>query len=132
MLWEYRNRVMQPVWPAPLDDTFAEIALRGLAVMVPRFKEYFDRIPHPQVDGGYYTRSRENLPLIGKTEVEGAYLIGAVSGFGIMSACAAGELLANCILGGSLPDYAQTFSPQRYLDPEYVRKWDELTDDGQL
>jgi glycine/D-amino acid oxidase-like deaminating enzyme len=132
LLWEYRNRAMQPVWPPPRDDTFAEIALRGLAAMVPRFREYFTRIPQPQVDGGYYTRTRENRPLIGKTEVEGAYLIGAVSGFGIMSACAAGELLANCILGSSLPDYARSFSPLRYRDPEYLENWSELADDGQL
>lgn len=59
--------------------------------MLPRMKEYFARMPRPQLDGGYYTKARENRPLVGPTGVDGAYVVGAVSGYGIMSACGAGE-----------------------------------------
>jgi sarcosine oxidase, subunit beta len=132
MLWEYQTRVMDPVWPPVLDEQYPEVALRGLATMLPGMEEYFGRMPRPQLDGGYYTKTRENRPLVGSMGVEGAYLIGAVSGYGIMSACGVGELLAAHVTGTELPSYAPAFGLSRYDDPEYlkqVEKWDES---GQL
>ena len=41
--------------------------------------------------GGYYTMTDENWPLIGPMGTDGAYIVGALSGFGSMSACAAGQ-----------------------------------------
>ena len=58
MLWEYQTKVMEPVWPPVMDEQYPEIALRGLAAMLPRMKEYFGRMPRPQLDGGYYTKTR--------------------------------------------------------------------------
>jgi glycine/D-amino acid oxidase-like deaminating enzyme len=71
--------------------------------------------------GGYYTKTRENLPLIGPMQqdgatIPGAYLIGALSGFGTMAACAAGELVAAWVAGGGRPAYATAFSRARYDD----------------
>jgi len=109
MLWEYQQRMAEAIFPPPLDDLYAEITLRGLSTMLPGLRQYFGKMPRPQIDGGYYTRTRENRPLIGPLPVEGAYVIGALSGFGIMSACSAGELLALHIRGGSLPPYAKAF-----------------------
>jgi glycine/D-amino acid oxidase-like deaminating enzyme len=63
----------------------------------------------------------ENRPLIGPLPVEGAYVVGALSGFGVMAACAAGELLAAHIAGGTLPAYAPAFRLARYTDPAYRR-----------
>ena len=85
-------------------------------------KEYFGRIPRPQIDGGYYTRTRENLPLVGPLGVEGAYVIGAVSGYGIMAACGVGELVASHVTGSPLPSYARAFELSRYDDPEYQKR----------
>ena len=65
MLWEYQTKVMDPVWPPKMDEQYPEVALRGLAAMLPRMKEYFGRMPRPQIDGGYYTKTRENRPLVG-------------------------------------------------------------------
>lgn len=132
MLWEYKTKVMEPVWPPTLDGQYPEIALRGLTAMLPRLKEYFNKMPRPQIDGGYYTRTPENRPLIGRTHVEGAYVIGAVSGYGIMSACGAGDLLAKHITGDDLPAYAPALELSRYKNPEYLNGLDEWKDSGQL
>lgn len=132
MLWEYQTRALDPTFPPPLDEQYPEIAMRGMSAMLPGLKQYFNKMPKPQLDGGYYTKTRENRLLVGRLNVEGAYVIGAVSGYGIMSACAAGELLAAHIAGISLPSYASAFSPARYDDPEYQKKLENWGDSGQL
>ncbi len=132
MLWEYQTKLMEPVDFPPMDEQYPEIALRGLAAMLPRMKEYFARMPRPQLDGGYYTKTRENRPLVGRMCVDGAYLIGAVSGYGIMSACGVGELLTKHITGGELPSYTSAFDLARYEDPEYKKKLENWGNSGQL
>lgn len=132
MLWEYRTKVMEPILPPPLDEQYPEIALRGLAAMLPRMKEYFNRMPRPQLDGGYYTRTRENRPLVGSVGIDGAYVLGAVSGYGIMSACGVGELLAAHVTGAELPSYAKAFKLARYNDPDYAKQLENWGTSGQL
>lgn len=132
MLWEYQTRVMEPVWPPKLDEQYPEVAIRGLTAMLPRMQEYFSRVPRPQLDGGYYTKTRENLPLVGPTDVDGAYVVGAVSGYGIMSACAVGELLAAHISRAELPSYAKAFELSRYRDSDYTKKLEHWDKSGQL
>jgi len=132
MLWEYQTKVMEPAWPPRMDEQFPEVALRGLAAMLPRMKEYFGRIPRPQLDGGYYTKTRENRPLVGPMGVDSAYVIGAVSGYGIMSACGVGDLLAAYVTGAELPSYATAFELARYDDLEYQKKLENWGDNGQL
>ena len=60
--------------------------------------------------------TRENWPLIGPLGVDGAFVTGALSGFGSMSACAAGALCASWIAGTELPSYASQLSLARYDD----------------
>jgi glycine/D-amino acid oxidase-like deaminating enzyme len=132
MLWEYQTRVMDPVWPPNMDEGYPEVALRGLAAMLPRLKEYFGKMPRPQLDGGYYTKTGENRPLVGPMGVDGAYVLGAVSGYGIMSACGVGELLAAHVTGVELPWYAPAFELGRYDDPEYQKRLQNSGDSGQL
>ena len=132
MLWEYHTNVTDPVDAPPMDEQYPEIALRGLTAMLPRMKEYFAKMPRPQIDGGFYTKTRENRPLVGAMDVEGAYLIGAVSGYGIMSACGVGELLATHVAGGELPSFANAFELSRYADPEYQKKLEAWGANGQL
>jgi glycine/D-amino acid oxidase-like deaminating enzyme len=132
MLWEYHTARMEPVDAPAMDEQYPEIALRGLAAMLPRMKEYFGRMPRPQLDGGFYTRTRENRPLVGPTAVDGTFVAGAVSGYGIMSACAVGELLAAHVTGGDLPKYAPAFALSRYDDPDYQKKLENWGDSGQL
>jgi glycine/D-amino acid oxidase-like deaminating enzyme len=132
MLWDYHEKVTEPVWPPELDEGYPEIALRGLAAILPGMRAYFDKMPRPQLDGGYYTKTRENRPLVGPLPVGGAFVIGAVSGYGIMSACGTGELLAQHVTGATLPDYAPTLLLSRYDDAEYLKGLESLEDSGEL
>lgn len=133
MLWTYNTDPVEPVFPPPyVDPHHPEILMRGMSVMIPRFAQYLGRSPRPMVDGGYYTKTQENRPLVGSLPVEGAYVIGALSGFGMMAAPAAGELLAAHITGGRLPEHARWFLLERYEDPEYKKLLEDWSDSGQL
>lgn len=119
-LWEYHRRVMQPSFPVPLDPMYAEVVMRGMSTMVPGLSAYRERMPYSSVDGGYYTKTAENLPLIGPMKTNGLFVVGALSGFGIMAAAAAGELTALHVTGGTRPAYAAAFLPSRYEAPGYL------------
>jgi glycine/D-amino acid oxidase-like deaminating enzyme len=100
--------------------------------MVPGLQSYFHKATRPILDGGYYTKTRENRPLIGSLPVQGAYVIGALSGYGLMAACGAGELLAAHVAGAGLPAYAPAFSLERYSNSDYIRSIEGMVDSGQL
>jgi glycine/D-amino acid oxidase-like deaminating enzyme len=70
--------------------------------------------------------------LIGPLPVGGAYIIAALSGFGIMAACASGELLAAHMTGSDLPSYAPWFLLERYEDPAYQKLLEDWDESGQL
>lgn len=131
-LFNYDNRPSDIVFPLPIDAHHAEVVLRGMSTMVPALKAYIERGVRPYIDGGYYIKTRENRPLIGPLPVEGAYISGAFSGFGVMASCAGGELLARHIAETALPEYAPAFLLSRYQDPEYRALLDTWGDDGQL
>jgi sarcosine oxidase, subunit beta len=131
-LWEYHRIIQEPAWPLPEDPLYPEVVLRGLKTMTPDLGRYLDHLPQPVVDGGYYTKTRENRPLVGPLPVEGAYLVGAFSGFGVMAAPAAGELASIYATGGSLPEYAAAFALSRYQDPAYLAEIEQVTDTGQI
>ncbi len=118
-IWTYDVRVQEPVSNPKFEPEHGEVILRGLASMIPGLSAYFGRLYTPVVDGGYYCKTRENRPLIGPLPVEGAYIFGAVSGFGIMGGMAGGELLAQHVAGAPLPGYAPAFLLSRYDDPAY-------------
>lgn len=100
--------------------------------MIPGLKDYFGRAPKPFVDGGYYTKTRENRPLVGPLGVEGSWVIGALSGFGLMASLACGELLAAHISRNDLPPYAPWFLVERYEDQKYKELLHNWGDTGQL
>ncbi len=131
-LWEYRRQVMEPTWPVPLDSLYPEVVMRGMSSMVPGLSVYRHGMPASSVDGGYYTKTEDNLPLIGPMATPGAYVVGALSGFGVMAAAAAGELAALHVTGGNLPGYARAFRPSRFEDPAYLMAVRQGADDGQL
>ncbi|MBM3522040.1 MAG: FAD-binding oxidoreductase [Alphaproteobacteria bacterium] len=133
MYWTYDcPQDDRPSFPLTWDPYLPEITLRGMAVLVPGLAAYFDPMPRPFVDGGYYTKTRENRPLIGPLPLPGAYVCGAFSGFGIMASCAAGELLAKHVTGATLPSYAAAFDLRRYDDPAYRTLLETWDDSGQL
>ena len=132
LIWTYHTEPVEPRFPLAFDPHYADIALRGMATMVPALSGYFDAPPKPFVDGGYYTKTQENRPLVGPLPVEGAWVIGALSGFGLMAAPACGELLAAHIAGVELPAYARWFLLERYQDPEYQQLLNKWGRSGQL
>ena len=51
-------------------DLYPDAVLRALSMLVPGLQQYWKgdagiKFPRPTVDGGYYTRTPENMPLIG-------------------------------------------------------------------
>lgn len=130
-LWTYETQTQEPVWPPTFNPYYPEIVLRGLSEMVPDMKAYFGEKVY--VDGGYYCKTRENRPLIGPLPVEGVYVIGALSGYGVMASQAAADLLSAHITDSPLPDYAPMLRLERYEDPDYqklLENWDARS--GQL
>jgi glycine/D-amino acid oxidase-like deaminating enzyme len=131
-LWEYHGVVTEPVWPLPEDPLYPEVVLRGLSTMVPALSAYRDRLPQCTVDGGYYTKTRENRPLIGPAGPEGFHLLAGFSGFGVMVAAGAADLVARHVTGADLPDYSEAFLLGRYDDPGYVSSLAGQVSSGQL
>lgn len=132
ILWTYHLEPVAPTFPLSFDEAYPDIALRGLSTMLPALEAYFDAPPRPYLDGGYYTKTQENRPLVGPLPVPGTWIHGALSGYGLMAAPACGELLSKQICGDTLPDYAPWFLLERYEDPEYQRLLADWDQTGQL
>ncbi len=133
VIWTYDSAPQEPVWPPTFDSYYSEVLIRGLTRMIPGLSAYFGQGRATYVDGGYYCKTPENRPLIGPLPIEGTYVIGALSGYGIMGSQAAGELLAAHITGDDLPEYASAFLLERYQAPAYqflLENWDASS--GQL
>lgn len=131
-LWEYHGVVQEPVWPLPEDPLYPEVVLRGLTTMVPGLGAYQDRLPQSVVDGGYYTKTQENRALIGPAGPDGFHLMAGFSGFGVMVAAGAADLLARHVTGAELPAYSDAFLLSRYDDPGYLASISGPMSSGQL
>ena len=119
-LWEYHGLVQEPSWPLPEDPLYPEVVVRGLTTMVPGFDVYRERLPHSVVDGGYYTKTMENRPLVGPAGPTGFNLMAGLSGFGVMVAAGAADLVAKHVTGTELPSYSDAFLLERYDDADYL------------
>jgi len=132
-IWTYHTEQCTPAWPPAFDNSYGRNCIHGLAAMIPGMHAYANSNEYGITDGGYYCKTSDNRPLIGPLPIDGVYVVGALSGTGIMSAHAAGELLALHVTGNALPDYAAAFLPSRFDNPAYaatVEGWGRLT--GQL
>ncbi|MEH6571178.1 MAG: FAD-binding oxidoreductase [Halioglobus sp.] len=100
------------------DSSFPEVVLRGAARLNPNLSPYIEKLPKGLVHyGGYYTMTKENWPLVGPLDHQGAFVAGALSGFGSMASCAAGSLCADWVCDGELPPYSHALAMSRYDDP---------------
>ncbi|MEZ4382893.1 MAG: FAD-dependent oxidoreductase [Nannocystaceae bacterium] len=118
LLWTFeRALVERPSWPPRFDPQQRELLIRGLADMLPAMRRRFGRGDAARIDGGYYCKAADNRPLVGPLEVEGAYVIGALSGFGVMGSQAAAELLAAQIVGRPATVDAALADPRRLRAP---------------
>lgn len=119
--WAYNEKPEQASTTLPLDDNFPDIVLRGASRLNPALTKYIGQLPRAMHHyGGWYTMTEENWPLIGAMGPPGAFMNCALSGFGTMAACAAGELCAALVCDAEVPDYAAGFSLDRYDDPELM------------
>lgn len=131
--WAYNRTEGDPSGPAPLDTNFPDIVLRAASRLNPSLQTYLGRLPRRRTHyGGYYTMTAENWPLIGPMATDGSYVCGALSGYGTMSACAAGSICAAWIAGSALPDFAEALSLGRYEDPALMDELSRLGSKGVL
>ncbi len=116
--WAFNQVEDLPTRTPELNDAFPEIVIRGAARLNPSLKQYYGRFPRGMHHyGGYYTLTDENWPLIGEMDVKDSFVVGAMSGFGTMAACAAGDLCARLITDQAVPGFARSLSLKRYDDP---------------
>ncbi len=131
--WAYNKQPSQPVADLPMDENFPEIVLRGASRLNPGLRAYYGRLPSRLSHyGGYYTMTRENWPLIGPLATTGAYVAGALSGYGTMGACATGALSAAWVCGEKLPAFARSLSLARYDDQALMQGLLAATNTGVL
>jgi glycine/D-amino acid oxidase-like deaminating enzyme len=132
LVWAYDAVPVPATFPPAFDPAFPELALRGMSRAIPALAAYLERLPRGFVDGGYYTKTPENRLLAGPLPVDGAYVLGALSGYGLMAANGAAELVAAHVCGERLPAYAAAFGLARYGDAAYRAAMAAWGDGGQL
>ena len=131
--WAFNRAPTAPQWEPACDERFPEVVLRGAAALQPALKAYYGRLPKDLSHyGGYYAMTPENWPLIGPMGPAGAFVVGALSGYGTMAAAAAGALCAGWIAGAQLPDYAEALSLARYADDALMAELRETENKGIL
>lgn len=132
--WAFQTKKVAPAWETPGFDFFPQVVLKGASLFIPKLLEYENSIPAPVIEyAGYYTRTKENWPLIGPSKMQNVFVVGALAGYGTMGACAAGELCSSHVLNETeLPAYTAYFHPGRYQNQDMTEKINELKNDGQL
>jgi D-arginine dehydrogenase len=131
--WAYNTTPSEPTRTPTLDPNFPEIVLRAASRLLPALKVYFGTLPRERIHyGGFYPMTAENWPLIGATRTPGAFIAGALSGYGTMSACAAGDLCARAIVGAEMPRFAKSLSLARYQDQALMAELENANSRGLL
>ena len=126
--WAYNSTPSDPAGPAPIDPNFPDVVLRAASRLTPALATYVGRLPRgARHYGGYYAMTPENWPLVGAMRTPGAFMAGALSGFGTMAATATGELCAAAVAGAPMPEYAGSLGLRRYDDQALMA---ELTKSG--
>ena len=121
--WAYNQKPDLELQNQKTEASFPEVVLRGTSRLQPSLKAYYGKLPSRRVHyGGWYNMTNENWPLIGPMQLNGAFTNCAMSGFGTMASCAAGELCAKWIAGDTLPSYAKNFSVKRYDNLQLMQK----------
>lgn len=116
LTWTDGAAPAEPERPQQGDVREREAALGAAVRMIPALRAHAGRAAEGAVEAGGCCRTPEHRPLAGPLPVEGAWVIGALSDFGIMGCHAAADLLAAHLLGMPLPEYAAAFAPPRDAD----------------
>ncbi len=119
--WAYNDVPSDPTIEAPIDPNFPDVVLRAASRLSPALGRYLGHLPRgARHYGGYYTMTDENWPLIGPMQTPGAFMAGALSGFGTMAATATGALCAAWVTEAERPAYGAALSSARYGDLELM------------
>ena len=115
--WAYNSTPGDPRAEAPVDPQFPDSVIRAASRLQPNLSAYLGRLPRAMRHyGGFYTQTPENWPLVGPMATPGAFVAGALSGFGSMGACASGALCAAWVAGREVPAFARALAPARRQD----------------
>ncbi len=115
--WAYNTAASDPGGEAPIDPNFPDLVIRGASRLNPALKTYIGRLPRGAHHyGGYYAMTPENWPLIGPMQTPGAFMAGALSGFGTMATTATGAVCAAWVADAARPHYASLLTLDRYND----------------
>jgi glycine/D-amino acid oxidase-like deaminating enzyme len=120
LAWAYNHDLIEIVFDPACPPDFPRAVLNGATRAVPGLRPYLGGPSVARHVGGLYMKTPDGLPLIGPLEVEGAYAIAGLAGFGVMVACAAGELVASWITGDAPALDPLPFVPTRFRDPAYL------------
>jgi glycine/D-amino acid oxidase-like deaminating enzyme len=124
--WAFNNQPARNIEQAYFERLYPQAVIKGLSSFIPALESYTASIPQPTlVSGGFYTRTPENLPILQQVQ-SGVYIIGALSGFGVMMGCGVGEIMSRMMAGQDVPNYVQHFSASRYNDPAYVKQIESM------
>jgi glycine/D-amino acid oxidase-like deaminating enzyme len=131
--WAYNEHQSDPHEEDPVDPQFPDSVIRAASRLHPKLEAYIGRLPRGAHHyGGYYAMTAENWPLIGPMRTPGAFMAGALSGFGTMAACSTGSVCAAWVTGGELPSYAKPLSLARYDDAALMSELAALSSRGVL
>lgn len=131
--WAFNQQECNADWQPILNDQYPEIVLRAASRLNPSLKAYYAGFPRDfHHYGGYYPMTKENWPLVSPTDKEGMFVVGALSGFGTMAACGAGELCSQLVAESPTPAYAEDLSLKRYENHALMKELQELNSKGIL
>ncbi|MFB9261789.1 NAD(P)/FAD-dependent oxidoreductase [Bradyrhizobium erythrophlei] len=131
--WAFNATPSDPVREPELNPYFPEVVLRAASRLQPALAQYLGALPRDRVHyGGYYPMTRENWPLIGAAATPGVFLAAALSGYGTMGACAAGDLCARAVVGAPVPSFARSLSLARYHDKALMDQLEATASRGLL
>ncbi|QOZ29417.1 FAD-dependent oxidoreductase [Bradyrhizobium sp. CCBAU 51753] len=132
--WAFNTETTtEPVREPELNPYFPEVVLRAASRLQPQLAHYLGALPRDRVHyGGYYPMTKENWPLIGAAKTPGVFLATALSGYGTMGACAAGDLCARAVVGAEAPAFARSLSLARYDDKALMAELEATASRGLL
>jgi glycine/D-amino acid oxidase-like deaminating enzyme len=131
--WAFNSEPTEPTREPELNPYFPEIVLRAASRLQPALAQYLGALPRDRVHyGGFYPMTKENWPLIGAARTPGVFLTTALSGYGTMSACAAGDLCARAVVGAPSPAFANVLSLARYENKALMDELENAENRGLL
>jgi glycine/D-amino acid oxidase-like deaminating enzyme len=117
--WAWDQRPSAPQLEPVCPPEFPGMVVAGAAGWIPGLSAY-ERAPILAHEGGFYARTPDGQPLIGRVGPEGSFIVGALAGFGAMMGAGVGELAAAWLAGDPPTPQMLAFAPDRFDDADYL------------